>query len=248
QIVDIRVSAHDRVNAGDILMVLSVPELDYREALAKLRLELTQQRLQRIAGDDQDRAQGAVLERERAMLVREIEGFAARRAKLEVRAQTAGLVTQVLPNLATGVWVNPKSRLVHIAGEITPTARGVVAEQDVSRLDPGASGTFIADDASLGKVEVSLAFVGAGTSAARELKLLSSTYGGTVDASPDANGNLRTTSAMFPVHFASAGEPDILKQWPREVRGVVVATGKRRSIATRIATRVVSVLLRETGF
>ena len=141
-----------------------------------------------------------------------------------------------------------RDRLVHVAGTATVVARGVVNERDVSRLGPDSNGTFVPDDLSLETVGVVLAGVGTGTSAARELALLASVNGGHVDASVEANGGLHTSTAMFPVMFATAGLMHDTRQWPREIRGVVVATGERRSIARNIAERVVSVVLRETGF
>jgi hypothetical protein len=146
------------------------------------------------------------------------------------------------------MWTGMKTRLVHVAGSAAVVARGVVNERDVARLEAGASGTFVPDDPSLGTLDVSLNGIGTGTSAARELTLLASVYGGHVDASAGPHGELHTTAAMFPVMFSTVHPVPDSGQWPREIRGVVVASGERRSIARKVADRVVSVLLRETGF
>ena len=248
QVVQVRVAPRQAISAGDVLLVLESPELDHAERLARLRLALVDQRLARIAGDDRDRANRAVLERERGLLLRELEGHALRRDRLVVRAGQAGTVTAVARGLAPGMWTGMKTRLVHVAGSAAVVARGVVNERDVARLEAGASGTFVPDDPSLGTLDVSLNGIGTGTSAARELTLLASVNGGHVDASAGPHGELHTTAAMFPVMFSTVHPVPDSGQWPREIRGVVVASGERRSIARKVADRVISVLLRETGF
>jgi len=248
RVVEVHVSPRQAVSAGDVLLVLESPELDQAERLAQLRLDLVDQRLARIAGDDKDRASKAVLERERGLLLRELEGHASRRDRLVIRAGQTGTVTAVARGLAPGMWAGMRERLVHVAGTGSFVARGAVSERDVARLGPDSAGTFVPDDPSLATLEVSLAGIGTGTSAARELALLASVNGGHVDASLEAKGGLHTTAAMFPVMFATARMQQDAGQWPREIRGVVVASGERRSIARKIAERVVSVALRETGF
>jgi putative peptide zinc metalloprotease protein len=248
RVVQVRVAPRQAVSAGDVLLVLESPELDHAETLARLRLALVDQRLARIAGDDRDRANRAVLERERGLLLRELEGHALRRDRLVIRAGQAGTVTAVARGLAPGMWTGMKTRLVHVAGSAAVVARGVVNERDVARLGPDSAGTFVPDDPSLGTLDVSLNGIGTGTSAARELTLLASVNGGHVDASAGPHGELHTTAAMFPVMFSTVHPVPDSGQWPREIRGVVVASGERRSIARKVADRVVSVLLRETGF
>ncbi len=189
-----------------------------------------------------------MLERERTLHLLEIEGYRIRRERLTLKAGAAGVITQIDTYLAAGQWVGSTQRLVHMARTDAAVARAVVREQDVARLDTGAHGVFIADDANLRSVDVLLKTIGAGTSATRELKLLASMYGGPVDAEPDANGTPKTTAAMFPVQFQAAQVDQHMRDWPREVRGVVVAQGQRKSIAERIAARMAAVLLREAGF
>ncbi len=187
-------------------------------------------------------------DRERAMRLRELEGYTDRQQRLEIRAQGPGRVTSLLPGLAPGMWAGTRDRLVHVARQGPLVARGVVSERDVARLGDGGYGRFIADDPALPGVAVTLQSISTGTSAARELQLLSSTSGGQVDATLDGKGKLHTSAAMFPVAFVAASAPAGASEWQREVRGTVVATGERRSVARRIAERVVSVVLRETGF
>jgi putative peptide zinc metalloprotease protein len=203
QVSEVHVAQRQQVARGDVLLVLSAPELDRQLEQSRLRLELVEQRLQRIAGDSQDRANLAVLQREQAMRLREIDGLEERRRRLVIRADHDGVVTALARGLQPGRWVGPKERLVHVADGSGLVARGVVSEADVERLAVGSHGRFVPDDATLGAVEVTLAAIGTGTSAARELQLLASINGGPVDASQKPSGELHTTAAMFPVRFAA---------------------------------------------
>jgi putative peptide zinc metalloprotease protein len=77
RVVEVHVAPRQAVAPGDVLLVLESPVLDQAERQARLRLALVDQRLARIAGDDKDRANKAVLERERGLLLRELEGHAS---------------------------------------------------------------------------------------------------------------------------------------------------------------------------
>lgn len=248
RVVRVMVRPRQQVAAGDVLVELEAPELEQAAILARLRLQLVDERLARIAGDETDRANLAVLERERAMRLRELEGLRQRRERLVIRAQASGVVSAVARGLAPGTWVGQKQRLVHVAGGQGLVARGVISERDVERLSGTGGGRFVPDDATLGSLPVQLTGVGTAPSHARELKLLASTGGGQVDASIERNGSLHTSAAMFPVTFVAPELPDHVRNWPREIRGVVVAHRERTSIARRMAERVISVALREIGF
>ncbi len=167
RVVEVHVAPRQAVAPGDVLLVLESPVLDQAERPARLRLALVDQRLARIAGDDKDRANKAVLERERGLLLRELEGHASRRSRLVIRAGQAGTVTAVARGLAPGMWTGMRDRLVHVAATGAVVAHGVVSERDVVRLEPDSAGTFVPDDPSQGTLEVSLAAIGIGTSAAR---------------------------------------------------------------------------------
>ncbi len=244
-----------RVSAGAPLVVLKSRDLQFRERQARERLRLVKLRLRRLAADRQDLEEHAVLRRRKAALERELSGLAERRKRLVLRAAFDGRVTRVIPGLRPGMWVNETVMLARVVSPAERMVSALVPEEDVDRLRPGAKAVFVPDDPGLDVVTMRLREIGTARRTGRDLAYLSSIHGGPVPAERDDGGRIHTLKGMFPVLFLMrrGGEGD--KNRARENRpcpmtctGRVVVEARRESLAGRIARRVLSVLLRESGF
>ncbi len=241
-----------RVSAGEPLVVLESRDLEFRERQVRERLRLVQLRLRRLAADRQDLEEHAVLQQRKSALVQELDGLAERRKELILRAAFDGRVTQVLPGLRPGMWVNEVVMLARIVAPKDRVVSALVPEEEVDRLRPGAKAVFVPDDPGLARVPMELQEIGAVRRSGRDLLYLSSIHGGPVPAERDERGQIHTLKGMFPVRFLmrrDGKETGVMKRLcPMTCTGRIVVEARRESLAGRIARRVLSVLLRESGF
>ena len=243
QVRKVRVRPGQIVAAGEVLAELTSPELDAETARAQLRLDIAEARLQRIAADARDRALMSVLERERLALRQSIAGLAGRRALLTLRSPIAGVVDRMAEGLQPGAWVGRKSPLFEVIGQGPPVLRGLADEAGIARIGPAAIGSFIPEDAQVPAIPARLQTIGAARGAGPELLLLASIHGGAIAATSDVNRQPVAKAGVFPITAEAGATPP-----RRMIRGTLILEAEPASFAGLAAKRILSVLLRESGF
>jgi len=255
QIKHIAVAPGDVVQAGDILVRLSLPVYTQAQLRARLRLALVEKRLARGGADAGERALRVVLEGEKSALEGELEGLAAKVRKLTLRAGFDGVVSEVPHGLHQGMWVNQDLRLVHLVAKNSGlVAHGLVYETDVERLTPGNAGVFISENGVPEKLAIKVKSIGLGIGgekgqqdqgAGRVLAYLSVENNGPIVLTRGAGKDARSAEGLFPVLFSvQAGNG---QRWMHEQRGTVVVKGQAQSVLGRFFRHALSVLLHETG-
>lgn len=245
-ITGIPVSQGQEVSAGQELIALHSPALEQALAETRIRLELNEMRLSRRAGDELDREETTVLEKERKALRGRLEGLAREAAQLSITAPIAGRVLEIGTGLHSGRWVNPREQLVLIGKPERLSARGYVAEKDLWRVQPDASATFIPEMPTRQAVALQLDDVSLAGVAALDLTELASSHGGRVAAAEDQQRRLVPKSGEFLAVFTAA--PDEISPAPeRAIRGLVHLRGEAESIAAAAWRQVLKVLVRESG-
>jgi putative peptide zinc metalloprotease protein len=244
QVVALHVAVGDSVKAGDILAELVAPEISHRRRLAEVRLAIVAAKLARLAADAGDRAQSLVLARERAAIAEELKGLAAREDVLVLRAAFTGRVAERMEGLAKGQWVGNGQMLFHIVAPGGAALTGLVAEWESGRLSPGALAHFISDDGMMARVEARLAVIGNPGGEGVVLSYLSARQGGPITMAPDPDHQgERPVQGYLPAVFAAEGPAP-----PRALRGQAVVEAAPQSLLGFAMGRVVTVVLRESGF
>ncbi|MCE6982646.1 peptidase M50, partial [Pseudomonas frederiksbergensis] len=90
-----------------------------------------------------------------AEAVAEYRGLVAQRERLNLRAPHAGIVRDLVGDLAPGRWVPAQLPLAAVV-EQGMRMRGYLAEADLWRVRPGTLGHFVADDPVRASLKVSL--------------------------------------------------------------------------------------------
>ncbi|MGL5839764.1 MAG: HlyD family efflux transporter periplasmic adaptor subunit, partial [Sphingorhabdus sp.] len=181
------------VKAGTVLMELSAPELQSAAAQARVRIAQLQAQYDRAAGDNRDLSNRQVIERE---LIREqnaLAGLERRSAKLVLRAPISGVVADIVPDFHVGRWLNGSEVLARIVTPGDYDVQAYVGETDIDRVNTGALGRFVPDDAALPSRRIKL--VERSLSAVEHLDqpLLASLNGGGIAVDVDTK-----TEAMRP--------------------------------------------------
>lgn len=231
------------VEAGQVLLELESPDLDYRQVIARREVEILQLQLRRQAGRSETAADVGILEQRLAQALAEYRGLAAQRERLLLRAPHAGQVRDLSRALRPGGWLAAESVLVRVIGS-GGRLRGYLPEVDLWRVEPGAPGYFIADDPARERQAVRVQAIAATGAAYLEQDALASDRGGPLAVRRDEERRARPLQAQYAVHL-SLDAPQAVTQ-PR--RGVVELQGRRESILAATWRRLAALGVRESGF
>lgn len=245
EIVEVAVTAGARVVKGDVLAVLKSEQIEQELRIVDNEIRANKVRLARGVVDATDREQAVVRERELRTLLERRSGLNAVRDELTIRAPIAGRVVELAPAMHPGRVIGLKDQILAIADTRELQGRGYVALSDVSRLAPGAKGSFIHDDGRMSRIEVSVAEVGTSGVALLDIADLSSLQGGAIEAAENSRREMVPTIAQYPVRLEVGDAGDTIQH---RVRGLAIIQGAKESFAQSMWRRIVRVLVREGGF
>lgn len=219
------------------------PELESKRATAQLNLTIATERLDRIGGDDKDRAETMVLHQQQLQARADLAGLADRARMLEWRAPESGLLVDVPANLQVGQWVKPSTTLGRVLHGDALDAVGFVNEKELARLKAGADGHFVADEPSLPRLNVSLKAVDNAASEFINPDSLSSRYGGPIATQPNDQGKSVPVAAQHRVNFnvENPNRPGL----PVRVRGEIQLSATPQSLAEQTLTRLWQLMVAE---
>ncbi len=245
QLVTLNVHDGQTVSAGELLMTLDAPDLHARQAIARQKIAILQLQLRRQAARRDTVGDTLILQQQLAESVAEYRGLSAQRLRLAIRAPWAGQVRDVEPDLAPGRWLAADQPLLRVINAGSGRIRGYLREDDLTLIEPGAIGRFIADDPGRAAQAVRLQAIDPTASAFIERESLTSDRGGPVAVRRDDQKRARPIQAWYGVDIlvtAPHASP------PQPLRGVVVINGKAESLFTRVWRRIAMLGIRESGF
>lgn len=248
RIETVEVAPGESVSAGQVLIRLRSPALDHDLDAARIRLALVEMKQDRRAADPQDRAGGLVLDGEQNARREAVRGLERRHDELVIRAAFDGIVAEIEPDLHAGRFVGKGEELGTLVSNGRRQVRGLVPEDAMARLYPGASGTFVPDDLTTGSIPVTVSSVSPAAVAVVEIPSLLSTLGGPVAVREEKGVGPVPVEAQYTVVLNRPDDELRLSGTPAVVRGVVSVSGHRESVAAHAFRRIAAVLIRESGF
>lgn len=244
RVKQVNVSDGQRVVQGDVLIELESPDLDSRQAIVRREIEIQQLQMRRQAGRSETAADAGIVEQRLAEAVAEYRGLAAQRERLLLRAPQAGKVRDLLPQLAVGRWLSPKDTLARVVEE-GARLRGYLAEAELWRVAPGATGRFIAEDPMHPAVAVELTEIDANGAAVVDQEALTSDHHGPIAVRRDQHQRAEPVQAQYAVRLKVL---DGIATPVQPLRGLVVLQGRRESLLSTAWRRLAALGVRESGF
>lgn len=242
RVVSLKVHDSEPVAAGQTLLVLAMPDLDHEASRAAKQIELARIRLDRIAGDETDRSNRVVLQGELERHRTSLAGLKEEQRRLIVRAPHAGIVRDLDRELKAGEWLDnatPVARVVRNEGTL---AQGYIAEDDIWRVAAGSHVRFVPEDPAMPARSGRIIEVVQTGSRTIDLPYLASVYGGAVPSDRSPENEIRPRSGRHLVRVGLDGGPV-----DRAVRGTLLLSGGRESIAAAMWRRILRVLVRESS-
>ncbi|QTT91642.1 biotin/lipoyl-binding protein [Pseudomonas chlororaphis] len=240
----VNVSDGQAVSKGQVLVELESPDLASRQAIARREIEIQQLQMRRRAGRSETAADAGIVEQQLAEAVAEYRGLSAQRERLLLRAPEAGQLRDLLPQLQVGRWVSPKDPLARVV-EPGARLRGFLAEADLWRVAPGATGRFIADDPMHPALEVQLTEVDTNGVAYIDQEALTSDHHGPIAVRRDENHRAEPVQAQYGARLKVL-DASVTPSQP--LRGVVVLQGRGESLLGTAWRRLAALGVRESGF
>jgi len=244
RIAEVRVHNGDTVRAGDVMFVLTSPELAWQLRRAKLQLDSVELRLRRRGADPDMLSRSLVLQEQYAKALVVYRGALSRHVKLTVRAPMDGMVTDMADGLLPGRWLNIRKRLALLIAPGGATIEAYLPEGAIAGIRSGAAAHFYADRAMMPPLEGMLEGMDRTDTQILEEPYLASVYGGALPVTRDTRHRLIVHGGFYRMRI----RPVLRHAPPSVVRGEVRITGEAESMLGRLWRAIVSVLIRESGF
>lgn len=253
------------VKAGDVLAWFDAPQLDAQAQKIDSQLVSIATRLGRSSASDIERETLLTLESQMRQLQARRSALDVQRRDLVLRAEFDGMIMDLDPHLSPGIWQSPSMEIGRLVSPHLVRVRGVVGDVELSRVDIGAKGRFVPDDAMTSATDVQLNAISPVNERPLREPGLADIYGGPVAVSEDRN-QLVPRSAQFGITLSarlpasayqsqglrlSDGAESIaahLTSRPQQVRGVVVLEARPESYLHKILRKISQVIAREQGF
>ncbi len=244
QVSGILVKHGEQVDKDAPLVAFASPDLAYKATQAARRVASLEAQLRALTQAPEQHARTLVLGRELEAARSEALAMQAEHDRLLARAPLKGEVVELADPLGIGEWVKAGELIAVVADTSATRINAYVSEADLGRLTRDGEATFVPVDPAAARVRARV--VAIEDTAVRSLsdRELASTHGGALAVRPGPNNTLVPELPVYRVSLAPSEAIDL-----RHTRtGMVLLDGSPASFAERIFQRVLSVLIRESGF
>lgn len=244
QVKQVLIHEGQTVEAGQTLVELASPDLDFKIASAERHwAELSHQLDSQSLDPALARHNPMDLEALQSTLA-ELEGLRAAYEQLTLRATFNGRVRDLSDALRPGEWLAKDEPLGAIVSENT-VVTAYAEEADLGRLQPGAKGYFYPDGGDVPVLSVQVRSID--RTGARQLTLaeLASRYGGAIAVREDDQHRLIPEQGVYRILLQSENTSYPL---PITVRGRLALDTPPESLAGRLVRSAVAILIRESGW
>lgn len=245
QIGALHVTEGQRVPAGALLLQLESPDLSSRLTAAQARVERWRWQAAASGLDEAQRAQWQSQQEQLAAAQAELAAIHSDAARYRPAAPFAGVVRDLSPELAPGLWVGEREALLRVVADDALTVVAYLDDDDVARIAVGDRAHFHAD--APGGAVVALEVAGIDADASRTLAEpeLATLSGGSVVVR-ERHGQLYPERPVYRVSFSvlDANAAARRHAW----RGTVVVSGAWSVPGWRYVRHAAATLRREAGF
>lgn len=246
RVLSVKVHEGDRVVAGQVLVALASPDLDYQRKSAEQQAAQWKWQLDQQPFDEELRAQGPALRKRWEAAQQAVDGFRAEQQRLLLRAPFDGRVVDVNDALHAHGWLKAGELVLGVVGAGGVRGEAFVDEADLAQLAAGERVRFAAALPEAPTLRCQVSGVDRLNLAVLDEPYVASVYGGTVPSVHRPDGSVAPLDSTFRVRFdRCTGAPQALtREWP----GRAAISGESRSLAMRFARWLTALMRREASF
>lgn len=233
------------VQAGEVLLKLQSPDLEHRLELARIKAKTWSNQLEQQAFNEQLSGQGDVLKHHWEEAGAQLTGLTEEQARLTLRAAFDGEIVFRADDLVLGAWVAGRERLLSVVNRSNSIVDAFVGDSDLDRLHIGAAARFIPDAPEFGRRNCRIGDIERVNLAVIDDPGLASTHGGPLPSRQDRHGAALPASPLYRIRLEQC---DPSSAPALRLRGVVHLDADGRSLLAGAFTKLLAVLIRESGF
>lgn len=240
-------AAIEGVKKGQVLFALASPELTLSAQRASALAGARARELLGLDGLPNGQEQRAQIQTQQNKFLAEASVFEGEQQRLQVAAPFAGLLRDLDPQLAPGVWVQPRQPLGMMIDSAHWTVDAFVAESDVSRVRTGDKVRAFTGLRSLRALTGQVQAVDTARTAMLPHAMLDAKSGGPiVTLTPNADDRRERVpkDALYRIRIALDAAPPMQQMMLSQV----TITGESRAWLPTAVARMAAVAVRESGF
>ena len=238
-----------QVTEGQVLFVLEAPDMRLAASRFTGLAQAREQELVGLVGLSEGEERRAQVELEREKFKSEARTYQDAQARLRITAAVTGVLADLDPTLAPGVWVQPRQPLGVVVDPSRWVVDAFVAESDVGRVQAGQKARVYLGLHSSTVQSAKVLEVDTARSQLLPHPMLDAHTGGpivTLSAAPgDGQAGTRVAQdALYRVRVQLDARPPLRQM----VVGRVVIEGQGRAYFATVFERIAAVFVRESGF
>ena len=242
QIKSLPDSGASSVTAGDVVVELSSPDLEFQLNQAEHDIRSSHYQLERTSFN-------AALAQDRLSLQAELTGALEKQVDLSAQLEDARLmapfnarIADRQPDLYPGDWITKGDRLLTLIDDSQGEVVAYVTESELRALQEGAGGRFYPEGGTMPPQRVKLVEVDGFSLEALDQPYVASTFGGGLDVRDGKEGELIPQRATYRIMLATEAPSE-----DRVLRGVLVLDAEARSMLSMAWRQLLGVWRRESG-
>lgn len=245
RIATISVKDGDRVERGQLLFQLEVPELFLRATKAEVALVTAKSEFLRAVATTRQQERREVLLQQIAEALAEQQSVKEEAQRLAIRAGDAGIVRDMSTQIVEERWINPRELLGRVVSPSKSVIEAYIPESRVKSVTPGQIVRFIPEIAGAEPIMGIVRSIDTTSTHQVNHRVLASPYGGAIAAVVDKRGVAMSQDPVYRVFI----EPKVeLQEMPAVVRGTVRIEVDLEVLAQNFVSRAISIFVRESGF
>jgi len=244
KVQQVLVKEGDSVQADQVLIELSSPDLDFKIAtaerhLAELKEQLAAQSLEVVSAQHNPMDMEAL-----QSTLAELVGLREAQKKLTLRSHFAGRIRDLSDVLQQGEWL-AKDEVIGIVQSPRATVVAYAEEADLNRLQLGAKGRFYPEGGDVAPVPVHVITIDSVGTRQLTVPEISSTHGGEIAVREDEQHHLIPEQGIYRVLLKVDDGVDLQAI---TLRGRLSLATPAESLAGRLLRSALAVLIRESSW
>lgn len=234
-----------RVEIGDPLLKISAPDLDYEMQDVRLRYEELLWQRASLGFDDKTLRETLIVARELATQHQRFNSLLAKSDRLDVKAESAGQITDMVGDLQPGQWVEEGEYLFSIKDPRTLDIWAYLSENDIMKVNTGAAATFYPQGG--GREVIALRVAEVEYFGLKELDepYSASLFGGGVGVRQNDKDKMIPAQSTYRVRL-TLNDPTLVLE--RVLRGRVVIDTQAHNLASSFINEALASVIKELGF
>lgn len=245
-----------QVKAGQVLVQLESPDLQYKLKLAQTKEQQLRWQLEQQSFNTNLQNAGPALRKRWEGAQEAVKGLEERVQQLTVTAPFDGIISERNAALTTGTWIPSGEQLFHIASPTGIKGEAYLNESDMMGLteiihtgkNTKSTATFIANQNSYSKLHCNIEEIDPINLTQLDQPYIASQYGGKIPTQENKDHSLVPLQAIFRVRLnncvAGGGERSLLQ----ELAGTASLQGERKSLVGKGFDKVLAIWNSEAGF